>query len=216
MPTKGILPAIANNLSGVLEYEVEGGVNVAGSVYEWLSQQLQVASGYQEINELAQGVSSDGVYFVPAFGGLYAPHWNSGARALIIGMSKYHDKRHICRAAVESIALQANDVIEVLRNDLHINVRTLKVDGGVSKSDLVMQIFADLMNCRIERPKNTDSTPMGAVYLAGLASGLWKSKEEIRALWKIDRSFEPSISEEKRRRIIAGWSEAVKRSLDWL
>lgn len=216
LPTKGILPAIANNLSGVMEYEVEGGVNVAGSVYEWLSQQLQIASGYQEINELAQGVSSDGVYFVPAFGGLYAPHWNSGARALIIGMSKYHDKRHICRAAVESIALQANDVIEVLRNDLHINVRTLKVDGGVSKSDLVMQIFADLMNCRIERPKNTDSTPMGAVYLAGLASGLWKSKEEIRALWKIDRSFEPSISEEKRRRIIAGWSEAVKRSLDWL
>ena len=215
-PTKGVLPAVANNFSGSMEYEVEGGVNVAGSIYEWLSEQLQITSGYQEVNELAEQVGSDGVYFVPAFGGLYAPHWNSGARALIIGMSKYHDKRHICRAAVESIALQANDVVEVLRNDLHVNVKTLKVDGGVAKSDLVMQIFADIMNCRIERPKNTDSTPMGAVYMAGLASELWKDKEEIKSLWKLDKAFEPKISDEDRKKLVTGWNEAVKRSFDWL
>ena len=215
-PTKGILPAVASNLSGVLDYEVEGGVNVAGSIYEWLSDQLGVVSGPEETNELAAQVSSDGVYFVPAFAGLLAPYWNPGSRALIIGMSKFHDKRHICRAAVESIALQANDVIEVLRNDLHIDVRTLKVDGGVSRSDLVMQIFADVMNCRIERPKNTDSTSMGAVFIAGYASGLWKDKEEIHSLWQLDRAFEPQITEEEREMLLAGWHEAVNRSLDWL
>lgn len=215
-PTKGILPAVASNISGNMRYEVEGGVNVAGSIYEWISEQLGIVSGYQEANELAESVGSEGVYFVPAFAGLLAPYWNSDARALIIGMSKFHDKRHICRAAVESIALQANDVIEVLRNDLHINVKTLKVDGGVAKSDLVMQIFADVLNCRIERPVNTDSTPMGAVFMAGLASGLWKDKAELNGLWKLDRAFEPSITDEERSKLVDGWHKAVNRSLDWL
>lgn len=214
-PTKGILPAIASNLSGKLSYEVEGGVNVAGSIYEWLSGQLGIASGHDEINALAAQVQSDGAYFVPAFGGLFAPHWNSGARALIIGLSKFHDKRHICRAAVESIALQANDVVETLRGDLGIDVKTLKVDGGVARSDFAMQIFADITGCRVERPVNTDSTPMGAVYVAGLAVGVWKSKEELRSLWKLDRAFEPGMDPEARKRLLSGWSEAVRRSLDW-
>lgn len=215
-PLKGLLPAVACNLSGEMTYELEGGVNVAGSVYEWLSEQLGIGESYKEINAMAEEVQSDGVYFVPAFGGLFAPHWNSGARALMIGMDKYHDKRHICRAAVESIALQANDVVEVLRKDFHINMHTLKVDGGVAKSDFVMQIFADVLNCRIERPTNTDSTPMGAVYVAGLASGLWKNKEEIRSLWKLDKAFEPKIASEDREKLLVGWSEAVRRSFDWM
>ena len=216
-PLKGLLPAVASNLSGKMTYELEGGVNVAGSIYEWLSDQLGVADGYKEVNALAAQVdSSDGVYFVPAFGGLFAPHWNSGARALIIGMAKFHDKRHICRAAVESIALQANDVVEVLRRDFHINMHTLKVDGGVAKSDFVMQLFADILNCRIERPANTDSTPMGAIFIAGLASGLWKDKDELRTLWKLDRAFEPKIDAGEREKLLAGWNEAVKRSFDWI
>lgn len=215
-PARGILPAIAGNISGEMSYEMEGGVNVAGSIYEWLSDRLCVVKGHEEANELACQVKSEGVYFVPAFAGLFAPYWNAGARALIIGMTKFHDRRHICRAAVESIALQANDVIKVLRNDLGIDIRTLKVDGGVANSDLVMQIFADLLNCRIERPINTDSTSMGAVYMAGLASGLWKSKEELKSLWKLDKAFEPQIGEAEREKIIGGWKEAVKRSLDWV
>lgn len=215
-PLKGLLPAFACNLSGERTYELEGGVNVAGSIYEWTSEQMGIGSGYKEINAMAEEVESDGVYFVPGFGGLFAPHWNSGARALIIGMAKFHDKRHICRAAVESIALQANDVVEVLRNDFNINMHTLKVDGGVAKSDFVMQLFADILNCRIERPVNTDSTPMGAVYVAGLASGLWKDKDEIRKLWKLDRAFEPMLAPEAREKLLAGWSEAVKRSFDWI
>ena len=215
-PRKGLLPAIACNLSGEMTYELEGGVNVAGSVYEWLNEQLGFGESYKDINAMAEQVQSDGVYFVPAFGGLLAPHWNSGARALMIGMDKYHDKRHICRAAVESIALQANDVVEVLRKDFHINIRTLKVDGGVAKSDFVMQIFADVLNCRIERPANADSTPMGAVYIAGLASGLWKDKGEIRSLWKLDKAFEPKTLPEDREKLLAGWNEAVKRSFDWI
>ena len=215
-PTKGVLPAIACNLGGAMEYEVEGGVNVAGSIYDWISDQLGIVSGPEEANALAEQVGSDGVYFVPAFGGLYAPHWNSGARALIIGMSKFHDKRHICRAAVESIAFQANDVVEVLRNDFHVDVRTLEVDGGVSRSDLAMQIFADITDCRVERPKNTDSTSMGAVFVAGLAAGLWKDKAEIRSLWKLDRAFEPQLTPQQRKTLTDGWNEAVRRSLDWL
>lgn len=216
-PLKGLLPAVAGNLSGEMTYELEGGVNVAGSVYEWLSEQLGFASGYKEVNALAAQVdSSDGVYFVPAFGGLFAPRWNSGARALIIGMAKFHDKRHICRAAVESIALQAYDVVEVLRKDFHIDMHTLKVDGGVSKSDFVMQLFADILDCRIERPVNPDSTSMGAVYIAGLASGLWKDKKEIKALWELDRVFEPQMDAKEREKLLAGWDEAVKRSYDWI
>lgn len=215
-PAKGILPAIAGNMSGEMTYEMEGGVNVAGSIYEWLSEQLCVVHGHEEANELAGQVKSEGVCFVPAFAGLFAPHWNAGARALLIGMTRFHDRRHICRAAVESIALQAGDVIEVLRNDIGIDIKTLKVDGGVAKSDLVMQIFADILDCRVERPVNTDSTTMGAVYLAGLASGLWKSREELKHLWKLERAFEPQIDEEERKGIIDGWNEAVKRSLDWV
>lgn len=215
-PTDGILPAIASNRSGALAYELEGGVYVAGSINEWLTDQLGIAKSPREIDALAMDVEgSEGVYFVPAFQGLGAPHWNPGARALIIGLSRFHDKRHICRAAVESIALQTNDVVETLKDRFGLAVQTLKVDGGVAKSDFVLQCFADILNCRIERPDNTDRTPMGAVYMAGLASGLWKDEEELRGLWKLGKAFEPRMDAGARERLLAGWREAVKRSLDW-
>ncbi len=215
-PQAGILPAIANNRSGEITYELEGGVYVAGSVNEWLIEQLGVASSPKEIDMLAQQVrETDGVYFVPAFQGLAAPYWNANARALIIGMSRFHDKRHICRAALESIALQTNDVVETLKDRFGIEIHVLRVDGGVAKSDFVLQLFADILNCRIERPQNTDRTPMGAVYTAGLKAGLWRDLDEVRSLWKLDRSFEPQLSKEKREALIAGWKQAVSRSLDW-
>ena len=216
-PANGILPAIAANRSGELTYELEGGVYVAGSINEWLTDELGIADSPKEIDALAMQVEdSGGVYFVPAFQGLGAPHWNSGARALIIGLSRFHDKRHICRAAIESIALQTNDVMDTLKQRFGLEIHTLRVDGGVAKSDFVLQSFADILGCRIERPANTDRTPMGAVYLAGLASGLWRDKKQIRSLWVLDRAFEPDIDPAAREKLLAGWREAVKRSLDWV
>lgn len=216
-PTDGILPAIACDSSGELTYELEGGVYVAGSINEWLTGQLGIAGSPGEVDALAMQVeSSGGVYFVPAFQGLGAPHWNPGARALIIGLSRFHDKRHICRAAAESIALQTNDVVETLKSRFGLDIGTLRVDGGVARSDFVLQCFADILNCRIERPRNTDRTPMGAVYLAGLASGLWRDRAEIRDLWKLDRAFTPSMDQARRDELLAGWREAVRRCLDWV
>lgn len=216
-PAAGILPAIANHRAGEMTYEIEGGVYVAGSITEWLIEQLGVAASPKEVDALAQEVeTTDGVYFVPAFQGLGAPHWNAEARALIIGLSRYHDKRHICRAALESIALQTNDVVETMKERFGIDMKVLRVDGGVAKSDFVLQLFADLIGCRIERPKNTDRTPMGAVYTAGLKAGLWKDLDEVRSLWKLDRAFEPQISPEQRAAHILGWKEAISRSLNWV
>ena len=216
-PVAGILPAIANHRAGEISYEIEGGVYVAGSIIEWLIEQLGVAASPKEVDELAQQVeTTDGVYFVPAFQGLRAPHWNAEARALNIGLSRYHDKRHICRAALESIALQTNDVVETMKECFGIRLQVLRVDGGVAKSDFVLQLFANLIGCRIERPQNTDRTPMGAVYTAGLKAGLWKDLDEIRSLWKLDRAFEPQITPEQRAAHILGWKEAVSRSLNWV
>ncbi len=216
-PAAGILPAIANHRAGEISYEIEGGVYVAGSIIEWLIEQLGVAVSPKDVDELAQQVeTTDGVYFVPAFQGLGAPHWNAEARALIIGLSRYHDKRHICRAALESIALQTSDVVETMKERFGIHLQVLRVDGGVAKSDFVLQLFANLIGCRIERPQNTDRTPMGAVYTAGLKAGLWKDLDEIRSLWKLDRAFEPQITPEQRAAHILGWKEAVSRSLNWV
>lgn len=215
-PVSGIFPAIACNESGTLTYETEGGVNVAGSVIEWLIHQLQIVSDAKEASRLASEIdSTEGVYFVPAFGGLYAPYWNDTARGLIIGLSRFHNKKHICRAAYESIALQTSDIIKILKRDLQIDIKVIRVDGGVCKSDFVMQLFANILNCKIERPVDTDRTPMGAVYVAGLASGLWKNKKEIEDLWKLDKAFEPNMSQEKRDKLIKGWHEAVNRSFNW-
>ena len=217
VPQCGLYPAIASHDGGALTYEIEGGVNVAGSVSEWLVHQLGVAGSPQEVSELASQVDgADGAYFVPAFGGLFAPHWNSGARGLIIGLSRFHDKRHICRAAVESIALQTNDIIELLRGSFGVDIKVLRVDGGVAKSDFIMQLMANILNCRIERPANTDRTPMGAVYLAGLSSRLWNDRQELRGLWVLDKAFEPAMDAQKRQALIEGWQEAVKRSFDWV
>jgi glycerol kinase len=215
-PAGGILPAIACNRSGLLTYELEGGVYVAGSVIEWLTDQLGVAGDPSEVERLAAVVdSTNGVFFVPAFQGLGAPHWDPHARALIIGLSRYHDKRHVCRAALESIALQTGDVVVALKEQFELELGVLRVDGGVARSDFVLQLFADIIGCRIERPENTDRTPMGAVYLAGLASGIWEGTDEVAALWKLDRAFEPRLGSDDRLRLLEGWGEAVSRSLNW-
>jgi glycerol kinase len=215
-PAGGILPAIACDRSGVVTYELEGGVYVAGSVIEWLTDQLGIAGDPDEVDRLAREAdSAKGVFFVPAFQGLGAPHWDPRARALIIGLSRFHDKRHISRAALESIALQTNDVVVAMKEQFDLTLSVLRVDGGVARSDFVLQLFADIIGCRIERPQNTDRTSMGAVYLAGLASGLWESTANISALWKLDKAFEPRLGHRERTLLLEGWEQAVGRSRGW-
>lgn len=216
-PSKvGFDSEIAINLGGKLSYEVEGWTPVGSAVQEWLIEKLKIADSVSEIGELAQEVdSSYGVSFVPSFQGHRAPYWNANARAVIVGMSLYHDKRHICRAALESIALHVHDIVEALKEGYGIDIKTLQVDGGAIKSDFISQLLADFTRCNIVRPVNTDCTPMGSVYIAGLASGLWKDTDEVRALWKVDKTFTPTMSVEERDDVLAHWQEAVKRSFDW-
>jgi glycerol kinase len=209
-------PSIASNISGNLSYDLEGGVYTAGSVNEWLIEQIGIASTPKEVSALAQSVeNTNGAYVVPAFQGLGSPHWDMNARGLIIGLSRFHTKQHICRAALDSLALQTNDVVIILKEQFNLTLTLLRVDGGVAKDDFILQSFADILQCRIERPKNTDRTPMGAVYIAGLASGFWKDPEEIKGLWKLDKAFEPKMDKVKRDELVAGWKEAVRRSLNW-
>ncbi|MDR2480268.1 MAG: glycerol kinase GlpK [Treponema sp.] len=215
-PSGGVPPSIASNISGTLNYDLEGGVYVAGSVNEWLIEQMGMASNPQEISAMAQTVeNTNGAYVVPAFQGLGAPHWDMNARCLITGLSRYHTKHHICKAALESLALQTNDVVIELQNAFNVTISLLRVDGGVAKDDFILQSFADILRCRIERPQNTDRTPMGAVYIAGLAQGLWKNTGELKQLWKLDKAFEPQMKQSQRDDLVAGWKEAVKRSLGW-
>lgn len=207
---------IAKNLGGKLTYEIEGWTPVGSAVQEWVVDKLNIADSVEEISALAQEVdSSSDVIFVPSFQGHRAPYWDANARAVLVGMSMYHDKRHVCRAALESIALQTNDIIEYLKTGYGVEVQTLRVDGGAIKNDFICQLLADFTRCTIVRPVNTECTPMGGIYIAGLASGMWKDINEIKKTWKVDKKFEPTMSIEKRNNIVAHWKEAVMRSLNW-
>lgn len=208
---RGVVPAVAYNIDGELQYEMEGSTHVAGALLEWLIHQLGIAKSSPEICELAQQVeSSQGVYFVPAFRGLGTPYWDDEARGLVCGLTRAHDKRHICRAALDGIALQANDIVTAYR-DIGIEIKTMKVDGGLARSDFAMQNLANITRCRIERPVNIDRTPMGAVYMAGLASGLWKDFEQLKEIWGLDKAFEPAEMPE-REALLEGWENAVRKS----
>lgn len=209
---KGVVPAIAYNLDGNIQYEMEGSTHVAGAINEWLIHQLGIADSPQEISELAQQVdSSEGVFFVPAFRGLGTPYWDDQARGIITGLSRAHDKRHICRAALDSIALQAYDIVTAYK-EIGVEITTLKVDGGVARSDFIMQNLADITGCRIERPKNIDRTSMGAVYIAGLASGLWHDFDTLKGIWGLDKAFDPADSTEERTALLEGWKDAVRKA----
>lgn len=156
-----------------------------------------------------------GVYFVPAFVGLGAPYWDPYARGLIIGITRGTTKAHIARAILESIAYQTRDVIEVMQKESGISINSLKVDGGAAKDNLLMQFQADILGIKVIRPKVMETTSMGVAMLAGLSVGLWNSLEELRSIWKVDKEFIPSMSEEKRRALYSGWKEAVKRAMGW-
>ena len=209
-----LLTTIAWGLDGGVNYALEGSIFITGAAIQWLRDGLKIIKNAAETEKLAIKLSSnEGVYFVPAFVGLGAPYWDQYARGLIIGITRGTTREHIARATLEAITYLTRDVIEEMEK--LIQVKELRVDGGATKNDFLMQFQADIINKNVIRPVVQETTSLGAAYLAGLAVDYWESLEEIKNLWKIERTFEPVMSEEKRKRLYVGWKEAVKRALAW-
>ncbi|MEH3115283.1 glycerol kinase GlpK [Pedobacter terrae] len=205
-----LLTTIAWQINGEVNYALEGSIFIGGAVVQWLRDEMGLISKSADVETLAKKVNdTDGVYVVPAFAGLGAPHWDQHARGTITGLTRGTNKSHIARAALESIAYQTMDVLKAMEADAGISITELRVDGGVTANDLLMQFQADLLNCKVIRPDVTEVTATGAAYLAGLATGFWKSIDEIRSQWKINRTFiaEEGIDNTER---INGWTRAIK------
>src|SRR5215475_6585711 len=195
-------------------YALEGSIAVTGSAVQWLRDQLGVISDAAEIETLAAQVTdTDGVYFVPAFSGLFAPYWRSDARGAIVGLSRFHTKAHLARATLEAICFQTRDVLDAMVKDSGVRLSTLRVDGGATANNLLMQMQADILGVRVVRPVVAETTALGAAYAAGLAVGFWKDTDSLRSQWKVDREWEPRWSEDQREEAYRGWKKAVERSL---
>ena len=211
-----LLTTIAWKLRGETEYAIEGGVFIGGAVVTWLRDGLGIIKSSAEVEALAKSVPDSGdVFLVPAFAGLGAPHWDPYARGMLIGITRGTTAAHIARAAVESIAFQVADLMDAMRGDAGHDLAELRVDGGASANNSLLQLQADILQLPVVRPKIIETTGLGAAYLAGLATGVWKSREEISAHWKIDRRFEPSISADEAASRRARWNEAVERAKGW-
>lgn len=208
-----LLTTIALGVKGRIEYALEGSVFIGGAVIKWLRDELGLISSARECDILAESVpDSNGVVIVPAFTGLGAPYWDAYARGTITGLTRGSNRAHICRAALEAIAFQVKDEIECMKEDSGIPIPALKVDGGASVSDVMMQFQSDILDIPVHRPQNVETTVTGAAFLAGLAAGFWNSEEELRRHWKIERTFQPEMSAEKRAALYAAWKTAVGRS----
>ncbi len=211
-----LLTTVAWRIGGKLEYAIEGGVFVGGAVVAWLRDGLGIIKSSAEVGPLARSVpDSGGVYFVPAFVGLGAPHWDPYARGAILGITRGTTAAHIARAAVESIALQVADLAEAMRNDAANALAELRVDGGASVNNGLLQYQADILQLPVVRPKVTETTALGAAYLAGLATGVWEDRQEVAAHWHVDRRFEPQMSADQAAATRARWADAVERSRGW-
>jgi glycerol kinase len=208
-----LLATIAWKINGRTSYALEGSVFIAGAVVQWLRDELQIIRSAAEIEELAASVpDTAGVYFVPAFSGLGAPHWDQYARGTIGGLTRGVNRAHIARAALEGIAFQIADIIDAMETDSGVPLKELRVDGGAARNNLLMQIQADLLGVPVTRPSNPETTVLGATYLAGLAVGYWPDQETIAKQWQADRRFTPGIDENERRTRHAGWSQALARA----
>ncbi|MEU7983579.1 glycerol kinase GlpK [Streptosporangium canum] len=198
-------------------YALEGSIAVTGSAVQWLRDQLGIISGAAQSEALARQVDDNGgVYFVPAFSGLFAPYWRSDARGAIVGLSRFNTNAHIARATLEAICYQSRDVVEAMRQDSGVALDVLRVDGGVTANDLCMQIQADILGVPVSKPVVAETTALGAAYAAGLAVGFWKSTDELKQNWQEDRRWQPEWSDERRTGGYAGWKKAVDRTLDWV
>ncbi|MDQ3325164.1 MAG: glycerol kinase GlpK [Actinomycetota bacterium] len=198
-------------------YALEGSIAVTGSAVQWLRDQLGIISGASESESLARQVDDNGgVYFVPAFSGLFAPYWRSDARGAIVGLSRFNTNAHLARATLEAICYQSRDVAEAMEKDSGVHLEVLKVDGGVTANDLCMQIQADILGVPVSRPVVAETTALGAAYAAGLAVGFWQNTDELRENWNESKRWEPTWNEEQRSEGHEGWKKAVTRTLDWV
>lgn len=212
----GLVTTIAWGLDGKVTYALEGSIFVAGAAIQWLRDEMRLIDSAVDSEYMASKVKdTNGCYVVPAFTGLGAPHWDQYARGTIVGITRGVNKYHIIRATLESLAYQVYDVLAAMKADSGIGLSALKADGGASANNFLMQVQADLINAPVNRPVCVETTAMGAAYLAGLAVGYWKNKEEVVSNWAIDRTFSPSITEEERSRRIRGWEKAVRYSYGW-
>jgi glycerol kinase len=211
-----LLTTIAWQINGETKYALEGSVFIAGAVVQWLRDGLKIIRSSNEIESLANTVKdSDGVYLVPAFAGLGAPYWNQHARGTMVGITRGTTAAHFARAALESIAYQTMDVVNAMQFDAGITLKELRVDGGATANNLLMQFQSDILNTKVIRPKVTETTALGAAYLAGLAIGYWNNMEEIQQQWQTDKIFESQIDDEKRKKFSREWQRAVNAARSW-
>jgi glycerol kinase len=211
-----LLTTVAWKIGSRTEYALEGSIFIAGAVVQWLRDGLGLIRTAAEVERLASQVPDNGgVYFVPAFAGLGAPHWDQYARGTIAGLTRGVTAPHLARAALESIAYQVRDVLSAMEADAGIRLKELRADGGACANDLLMQFQADILGVPVVRPQTTETTALGAAYLAGLAVGYWRDQEEIGALWKVNHRFVPEMKPSLRRRLCASWSKALQRSRHW-
>ena len=212
----GLVTTIAWGLDGKVNYALEGSIFVAGAAIQWLRDEMRLIDSAEDSEYMAKKVKdTNGCYVVPAFTGLGAPHWDQYARGTIVGITRGVNKYHIIRATLDSLAYQVNDVLQSMRADSGIQLASLKVDGGASANDFLMQTQADIINAPVNRPRCVETTAMGAAYLAGLAVKYWTSKEEVLQNWAIDKTFIPEITDEARSKRIRGWEKAVKYAYGW-
>ena len=212
----GLVTTIAWGLDGKVNYALEGSIFVAGASIQWLRDELRIIESATDSEYMAKKVKdTNGCYVVPAFTGLGAPYWDQYARGTIVGLSRGVNKYHIIRATLESIGYQVNDVLHAMKADSGIDLAALKVDGGASANDFLMQFQSDIINAPVKRPSCVETTAMGAAYLAGLAVGYWNSKEDVIKNWAVDKIFSPIMGEDERERKIKGWNKAVKYSFGW-
>ena len=212
----GLVTTIAWGIDGKINYALEGSIFVAGAAIQWLRDEMRLIDSAEDSEYMAKKVSdTNGCYVVPAFTGLGAPHWDQYARGTIVGITRGVNKYHIIRATLESLAYQVNDVLEAMKADSGMELSSLKADGGASMNDFLMQAQADIIQAPVNRPSCVETTAMGAAYLAGLAVGYWKSKEEVIQNWKVSRIFMPEMGREFRDKKVKGWNKAVKYAYEW-
>ncbi len=219
VPSKsGLLTTLAYKFGDApAVYALEGSIAITGALVQWLRDNLEFFETSAQVEACARSVDDNGgIYFVPAFSGLFAPYWRSDARGVIVGLTRYIRKGHICRAALEATAYQTRDVFEAMIKDSGVQLKALKVDGGMVYNDLLMQFQADILNVPVVRPKVAETTSLGAAYAAGLAVGFWKGLDDLRANWQEDRRWDPQMDEGTRARLYKGWLKAVERTFGWV
>ncbi len=216
--SSGLLTTLAFQIKNQpATYALEGSIAITGALVQWLRDNLGLIDRSADVETLARTVSDNGgIYFVPAFSGLFAPYWRSDARGVIVGLTRYINKGHLARAVLEATAYQTREVLEAMKKDSGVTLSKLKVDGGMVYNDLLMQFQADILGVPVIRPKLVETTSLGAAYAAGLAVDYWSEIDDLRANWELDKEWNPLMNEASRERLYQGWHKAVSRSLDWV